>query len=58
MSIPRVPIYNFDFLRHHVSMIYAHFLWRTHLLTQISLKTGVHLYKQLEELYSLGRQVE
>ena len=41
MSIPRVPIYIFCILRHHVTIIHVHFQWRTHLLTQVSLKTGV-----------------
>ena len=41
MSIRRVPIYIFGILRDHITMIHIHFLWRTHLLTQISFKTGV-----------------
>ena len=41
MSIPRVPIYIFVILRHHVSMMYARFLWRTHCLTSNDFKAGV-----------------
>ena len=41
MSIPRVPIYIFGILRHHVIMIHIHFLWS--LLIQISFKTSVAL---------------
>ena len=40
-SIPRVPIYIFDILRHHASMIYAHFLWRTHCPTKNGFKASV-----------------
>ena len=41
MPIPRVPVYIFSILRHQVKIIHTPFLWRTHLLTQISFKTGV-----------------
>ena len=41
MPIPRTPVYIFSILRHQVKIIHTPFLWRTHLLTQISFKTGV-----------------
>ena len=44
MSIPRVPIYIFDIIRRHASMTNAHFLWRTHRLTQNDFKAGVPQY--------------
>ena len=36
-----VPLYIFDILRHHVSMIHTQILGRKSLLTQRSLKAGV-----------------
>ena len=41
MEIPRVHIYISDFLRHHASMTYAHFLWRKHCPTENGFKASV-----------------
>ena len=49
MLILRVPIYIFDILRHHVLMIYAQFLWRTHCPTENSLKAAVFSEKGFDE---------
>ena len=46
MPIPRVPIYIFDILRHHASMTYAHFLWRTYCPTENGFKASVTLHFQ------------
>ena len=40
-NFPKVPMYIFGILGHHVPVIHTHFLWSTNLSTQISLKTGV-----------------
>ena len=40
-SIPRVPIYIFDILRHHASLTYVHFLWRTHCSTENGFRAAV-----------------
>ena len=53
MSIPRVPIYIFGILRDHITMIHIHFLWRTHLLAQISFKTGVQYDKIMSQMRAL-----
>ena len=48
MSIPGFPIYIFGILRHHESMIYAHFLWRTHCPTKNRLKASVRSALSIE----------
>ena len=45
MPIPRVAIFVFGILMHHVNKIHTHILWRTLLLTEICFKTGVVIDK-------------
>ena len=44
MPIPRVAIFVFGILMHHVNKMHTHILWRTLLLTEICFKTGVYIF--------------